>query len=90
MKKFFINLFKDENDINEKSLVGFASFVVMVLFAITDLITGYLGKPLLVTEFIFNSFLILTLGSFGIASVDKYIVTKNTKKNEEESTETSE
>ena len=71
MKKFFINLFKDENDINEKSLVGFASFVVMVLFAITDLITGYLGKPLLVTEFIFNSFLILTLGSFGIASVDK-------------------
>ena len=87
MKKFFYNLFRDENDINEKSIVGFASFVVMVLFAITDLVTGYMGKPLLVTEFIFNSFLILTLGSFGIASVDKYIVHKTAKKQEEETSE---
>ena len=27
------DLFKDNNDINEKSVVGFASFVIMVLFA---------------------------------------------------------
>lgn len=90
MKKFFYSLFRDENDINEKSIVGFASFVVMVLFAITDLITGYMGKPLLVTEFIFNSFLILTLGAFGIASVDKYIVHKTSKKQEETSEEITE
>lgn len=83
MKKFFKNLFSDNNDINEKSIVGFASFVVMVLFALVDLITGYIGKELLINEFIFDGFLVITLGSFGIASVDKYIVMKNTKKTEE-------
>ena len=40
------DLFKDSNDINEKSVVGFASFVIMVLFAILDLVTGYFGKDL--------------------------------------------
>ncbi len=31
-------LFKDKNDINEKNVVGFISFAVMVLFAIIDLV----------------------------------------------------
>ena len=65
------NLFKDNNDINEKSIVGFASFVIMVLFACADLITGYLGKDLVINEFIYDSFLFLTLGAFGIAEVGK-------------------
>ena len=65
------NIFKDENDINEKTIVGFASFVVMVLFAIADLLTGYTGKDLVINEFIYNSFVIITLGSFGIAEAGK-------------------
>ena len=65
------NIFKDENDINEKTIVGFASFVVMVLFAIADLLTGYMGKDLVINEFIYNSFVIITLGSFGIAEAGK-------------------
>ena len=40
----FKDLFKDENDINEKSVVGFAAFVIMVVFAFADLVTGYFGK----------------------------------------------
>jgi len=88
MKNFFKNLFKDGNDINEKSIIGFASFIVMVIFAVVDLVTGYLGKPLLINEFIFNSFLIMTLGAFGIASVDKFINSKyENKSSEEESTQ---
>ena len=90
MKKFLRNLFSDNNDINEKSVVGFVSFIVMILFAVADLVTGYLGRPLIVTEFIFNSFLIITLGSFGIASVDKFIVMKHGKQSEEQPTEVSE
>ena len=63
----FRDIFKDTNDINEKSVVGFASFAIMVLFALADIITGFIGKDLVVQEFIYNSFVIITLGSFGIA-----------------------
>ena len=73
MKKFFHNLFNDSNSINEKSFVGFFAFIIMVLFAIVDIISGYLSHPLLINEFIFNSFLWIVLGSFGIGSIDKWI-----------------
>ena len=69
----FKKIFKDENDINEQSLVGFISFVIMTIFATVDLITGYFGKDLVIHEFIYNSFVIITLGSFGIAQVGKVI-----------------
>lgn len=67
----FRDMFKDENDINEKNVVGFASFAVMVIFAIADIVSGFIGKDLLVNEFIYNSFVIITLGSFGIAEAGK-------------------
>jgi len=70
---FWKELFKDNNDINEKSVVGFLSFTMMVIALFVDLITGWMGKELLINEYIFNGFLVITLGSFGIASVDKYI-----------------
>lgn len=73
MKKFFSSLFNDSNSINEKSVVGFLAFVMMVLFAVADIVTGYLGQDLVINEFIFNAFLWLVLGSFGIGSIDKWI-----------------
>jgi hypothetical protein len=67
----FKDIFKDDNSINEKNVVGFASFVVMFLFAIADIITGFLGKDFPIQEFIYNSFVIITLGSFGIDGITK-------------------
>lgn len=67
----FKNIFKDNNDINEKSVVGFASFAIMVIFAAADIITGFFGKDLVIQEFIYDSFLFITLGSFGIAEAGK-------------------
>ena len=67
----FRDMFKDDNDINEKSVVGFAAFAVMVIFAIADIVTGWMGNPLTINEFIYNSFLWITLGSFGIAEAGK-------------------
>lgn len=67
----FKDIFKDDNDINEKSVVGFASFAVMVIFAAADIITGFVGKDLVIQEFIYDSFLFITLGSFGIAEAGK-------------------
>ena len=79
----FKDLFKDTNDINEKSVVGFASFATMVLFAIADLVTGYVGKDLVINEFVYNSFVIVTLGSFGIGEVGKVFGKKNDNNTEE-------
>ena len=67
----FKDIFKDENDVNEKSVIGFMAFAVMVIFAVVDLVTGYIGKDLVVNEFIYESFLIITLGCFGIAGLEK-------------------
>lgn len=68
---FFKELFKDNNDINEKSVVGFGSFAVMTLFALADVATGLFGMELTINEFVYNSFVIITLGSFGIAEAGK-------------------
>jgi hypothetical protein len=68
----FKDIFKDNNDVNEKNVIGFLSFAVMVLFAAADLITGYFGKDLVVQEFIYNSFVFVTLGCFGIAGLEKF------------------
>tara|TARA_R110001592_G_scaffold141074_2_gene362367 strand:- start:9405 stop:9659 length:255 start_codon:yes stop_codon:yes gene_type:complete len=67
----FKDLFKDKNDINEKSVVGFLAFAIMVLFAVADLVTGYVGEDLVINEFIYDSFVYIVLGSFGIAEAGK-------------------
>jgi len=79
--KDFYTILKDSNDWNEKSIVGFCSFVIMVLFAIADLVTGYFGKDLVINEYIYNSFLWIVLGSFGIDSAQK-VFGKNKKSDE--------
>ena len=65
-------IFKDKNDYNEKSIIGFCAFAIMVLFAIFDLATGFFGKDLVINEVVYNSFVWITLGSLGIAGVEKF------------------
>lgn len=77
------DLFNDKNDINEKSVIGFLAFIVMTLFATADIVTGYFGKDLVVNEFIFNAFLVLVLGTFGISGVEK-IMNRKTGANKDE------
>jgi hypothetical protein len=79
----FKDMFKDNNDINEKSVIGFAAFVVMVLAMVVDLVTGYFGKDLVINEFIYNSFLVICLGALGIGSIDKFVNKKNPNDEEE-------
>ena len=47
------NIFKDDNEWNEKNVVGFIAFLVMVAFALADLVTGYIGEDLVINEFIY-------------------------------------
>jgi len=65
-------IFKDDNDWNEKTIIGFLSFAVMVIVMIADVMSGFWGRDLLINEFTYNSFVIVTLGSFGIAGLEKF------------------
>ena len=65
-------IFKDENEYNEKSIVGFIAFLMMVIVMLADLITGWIGKDLVINEYIYDSFVIVVLGCFGIAGLEKF------------------
>lgn len=75
----FKDIFMDNNPYNEKNIVGFISFAVMIITMFVDVVSGLFGLTLAVHEYIYNSFLIMTLGSFGIAGLEK-IFTKETEK----------
>lgn len=77
MKMFLKRLFSDENTINEKNVIGFLSFIVMILLALIDVVPGLFKVDIEVKEFIYDSFLILTLGTLGIGSFDKYASNKH-------------
>ena len=70
-KKMF-EIFKDTNEWNEKAIVGFVAFAIMVLVMIVDTVSGAIGKDLVINEFVYNSFVWVVLGSFGISGVEKF------------------
>ena len=67
----FAEIFKNSNDYNEKTIIGFLSFAIMVIVMVVDVVTGFFGSQLPINDFVYNSFLIVTLGSFGIAGAEK-------------------
>ena len=67
-----MNIFKDNNDWNEKSIIGFVAFAIMCVIMIIDLVTGYTGKDLVINEFVYDSFVFVVLGCFGISGIEKF------------------
>jgi len=43
-----------------------------VLVMLADVISGFFGSDLPVNEFTYNSFVVVTLGAFGIAGLEKF------------------
>ena len=70
--KVMFNIFKDENEYNEKSIIGFIAFLIMCLIMIADLVSGWAGKDLVINEFVYDSFVWVVLGCFGIAGIEKF------------------
>jgi cytochrome b len=92
MRKFFRELISDDNHINEQAFVGVISFFAMVFVLFVDVITGILSKELIIKEFIFDGFMLLTLGAFGITTAGRIFNLKrkaneNENENENEKTE---
>ena len=61
-----MKIFKDNNDWNEKSIIGFVAFLIMVL------VTGAVGADLVINKFVYDSFVWVVLGCFGISGVEKF------------------
>jgi hypothetical protein len=90
MRKFFRELISDGNNINEQAFVGVIAFFSMVFILFVDVITGILSKELIIKEFIFDGFMILTLGAFGITTAGRILSLKKKveeKKEEENNNE---
>ena len=87
MKKFFKQLVSNDNQINEQTFVGVIAFFAMVFILTVDVVTGIWGKELVIKEFIFDGFMILTLGAFGITTAGRIMALKNKVKKEEETSE---
>ena len=66
------NIFKDDNEWNEKAIVGFIAFIIMCLIMVADLVTGWVGQDLVINEFVYDSFVLVVLGCFGIAGLEKF------------------
>jgi hypothetical protein len=88
MKKFFKQLVSNDNQINEQTFVGVIAFFAMVFILTVDVVTGIWGKELVIKEFIFDGFMIITLGAFGITTVGRVMSLK--KKNKDENNTDSE
>ncbi len=80
----FFSIFKKSNDYNEKVVIGFMSFMVMVIAIVVDLVTGYMGKALELNEYIFDAFMYITLGSFLPDVLEKFAAMKNGGKTDNE------
>lgn len=73
----FFEIFKDDNSWNEKTIVGFIAFVLMAIAMLVNIVLGFLGKPFVINEAIYDSFLFIVLGAFGIAGLEKILAKKN-------------
>jgi small-conductance mechanosensitive channel len=80
----FKDIFKKSSDYNEKTIIGFLAFMVMVLAIVVDLVTGYLGRALELNEYIFDAFMYITLGSFLPDVIEKFAEIRNGKKSNDE------
>ena len=71
MRKFFSDLFNDNNSLNEKNVIGVCAFLIMVIYSVVDVATGAFGKDLTINERVYTSFETIVLGAFIISAGEK-------------------
>lgn len=89
MKNFLNNMFSDHSSINAKVVVGFIAFVAMVIYSLTDVVTGALGKPMVIEPIIFDGLKTTAWVCLGIGGVEAILGNKNLKKDENGNSEES-
>lgn len=65
------NIFKDDNDWNEKSIVGFITLIVLLIVMFFDVIFTVGGTDFNLDN-IYETLLWIVLGSFGISGFQRF------------------
>jgi hypothetical protein len=81
MIKFFRELLCDKNSLNEKTFIGLCAFLLIIIIFFCDIITGFMGKEIIIHEFIFDGIMFIVIAAFFGTSLDKWIGSKNKNKN---------
>lgn len=87
MKKFLLEMFSDTSHINPKVVVGFISFIAMIIYSLTDVVTGAIGKPMVIEPIIFNGLMYTIFATLGISGIETIMGNKNIKKDDNGSNE---
>ena len=82
MKQFLMKMFSDKSDVNSKAVVGFMSFIAMLIYGMTDVVTGAIGKGFIVEPIVFNGLMYTTFGCLGIAGAEAIFGNKNLSKDQ--------
>ena len=73
----FKDIFKKSNDYNEKVVIGFMAFLVMVIAFTVNMVASWMGKKFEINEYIFDAFMYITLGSFLPDVIEKFAQFRN-------------
>lgn len=65
----FLDLFKIDNEIEEKNVTGFLAMSLLSLIAVTEVVLNAFGIPYTTNPDIYEAFLWIVLGSFGISAI---------------------
>jgi hypothetical protein len=79
MKEFLLRMFSDKSDVNQKAVLGFVSFVLMVLYALADIATGVAGVTFVIEPIVFNGLMYTAMTMCGITGVEAVFGNKNLK-----------
>jgi hypothetical protein len=80
MKQFLLKMFSDKSDVNPKVVVGFISFVTMIVYGLTDVVTGAMRKDFVIEPIVFNGLMYTTFACLGIAGAEAVFGNKNIAK----------
>ena len=75
-------MFSDKSDINQKAVLGLVAFVMMVLYALADVVTGVMGITFVIEPIVFNGLMYTALTMCGITGVEAVLGNKNIKDKE--------
>lgn len=79
MKDFLLRMFSDKSDINQKAVLGLVAFVLMVLYALADIVTGVMGIAFVIEPIVFNGLMYTAMTMCGITGIEAVFGNKNIK-----------